>query len=122
MMGGLDTTLVAPPEGDLGEYLASLDRIRALEPQVIHPAHGPSFDAPAAALDSYARHRQERQAQVLGALAGRGRTEREITAAVYGDSLPAGLEDAAGAAVRAYLDHLCRLGRVTTDGSRWRRT
>jgi glyoxylase-like metal-dependent hydrolase (beta-lactamase superfamily II) len=119
MMGGLDTALVAPPEGDLGLYLESLERIRALAPRVIHPAHGPSFDTPADAIDTYLRHREDRQRQVLDALAGGGRTETEITAAVYGPSLPAGLERAATAAVRAYLLHLLGLGRVGRDGSRW---
>lgn len=119
MMGGLDTALVAPPEGDLGLYLASLERIRALAPRVIHPAHGPSFEAPADAIDTYVRHRDARQRQVLDALAAGPCGQREITAAVYGADLPPGLEEAANAAVRAYLDHLLGLGRVTRDGSLW---
>jgi len=119
MMGGLDTALVAPPEGDLTLYLASLERVRALEPAVIHPAHGPSFEAPAPAIDAYVRHREERETQVLDALTDGGRTAREIAAAVYGEAVPPGLEQAATAAVRAYLDHLRSLGRVRTDGSRW---
>jgi len=121
MMGGLDTALVAPPEGDLGLYLASLERIRALAPRVIHPAHGPSFDTPADAIDTYLRHREERQRQVLDALAAGACGQREITATVYGADLPPGLEEAANAAVRAYLDHLLGLGRVTRDGMLWGR-
>ena len=41
LMGSGDTTLIAPPEGDVGAYLRSLDRVEALEVGVIHPAHGP---------------------------------------------------------------------------------
>ncbi len=119
MMGGLDTALVAPPEGDLGEYLASLERVRALEPGIIHPAHGPSFEAPGPAIDAYIRHREDREAQVLEALVDGGRTDREIAAAVYGEALPPGLEAAATAAVRAYLDYLRSRGHVRNDGSRW---
>ena len=122
MMGGLDTALVAPPEGDLARYLASLERVRALEPAVIHPAHGPSFDEPDASIDAYVRHRADRQAQVLTALGtGSARTDREIAAAVYADTLPPGLEDVAVGAVRAYLEHLLVLGAVIAEGRRWRR-
>lgn len=122
MMGGLETALVAPPEGDLARYLASLERVRALEPAVIHPAHGPSFAEPGAAIDAYVRHRADRQAQVLTALGtDSARTDREIAAAVYADTLPPGLEDVAVGAVRAYLDHLRALGAVIAEGRRWRR-
>lgn len=122
MMGGLETALVAPPEGDLARYLASLERVRDLRTARIHPSHGPSFDDPASAVDAYVRHRAGRQAQVLTAIGAAARTEREIAAAIYGPSLPPGLEEAAVGAVRAYLEHLRGLGSVMATGSRWRRT
>lgn len=112
MMGGLDTALVGASEGDLGEYLESLERVRALRPRVIHPAHGPSFEDPDAAIDAYIAHRREREQQVIDALEGGATGIAEITDHVYGDELPDALREVAQDAVRAYLVHLERTGRI----------
>jgi glyoxylase-like metal-dependent hydrolase (beta-lactamase superfamily II) len=120
MMGGHDTALVAPPEGRLGPYLASLERIRALEPEVIFPAHGPSFQHPDQAIDRYVRHRELRLEQVLHALRGGARDSGALLAAVYGpDDLDPELERAARAALKAYLEHLQGLGRIRRKGRDW---
>lgn len=112
MMGGLDTALVASPEGDLGEYLRSLARVKALGPRVLHPAHGPSFDDPAAAIDRYVAHRADRERQVMAALES-GATELDaIVAHVYGDALPDELRAVARDATRAYLEHIEVTGRL----------
>lgn len=119
MMGGHDTALVAPPEGRLGPYLASLERLRTLKPAVIYPAHGPAFQNPPEALDRYVRHRELRQQQVLSALK-RGFDDYEaLLDAVYGDSLPEELRRPAMAALKAYLEHLQGLGRVRRKGRGW---
>lgn len=112
MLGGLDTALVGATEGDLGAYLDSLVRIRALRPAVIHPAHGPSFENPDAAIDAYIAHRGDRERQVLDALAAGATDVAAITARVHGDALPDALRDVAQDAVRAYLAHLVRTGRI----------
>ena len=112
MMGGLDTALVAAPEGDLGAYLASLGRIRALAPRTIHPAHGPSFDDPAAAIDAYVAHRSAREAQVLDALDAGAHGADAVVDRVYGTALDPALRAAARAAVVAYLEHLGGTGRL----------
>jgi glyoxylase-like metal-dependent hydrolase (beta-lactamase superfamily II) len=113
MMGGQATSLVAPPEGDLAAYLASLARIRQLEPDVLYPAHGPPFDEPATAIDAYIRHRAEREARILEAASGEARDEEQLLDAVYGDALDPALRDAARAALRAYLVHLEARGEIT---------
>lgn len=111
MMGGHDTALVAPPEGRLDAYLASLERIRALAPRVIYPAHGPPFARPDEAIDRYILHRERRLEQVRQAVdAGVGGGD-ELLEAVYGPSLDPGLKDAAMAALEAYLEHLRGHGR-----------
>ncbi|MBI4546113.1 MAG: MBL fold metallo-hydrolase [Gemmatimonadetes bacterium] len=115
LMGGEETTLVAPPEGDLGTYLESLERVRRLASRVIYPAHGPPLTDPAAALRAYVRHREERQAQVLRAL-GRGPAlAPALVDAVYGEQLDARLRAAAEGAVLAYLQHLEQKGLVRRD-------
>lgn len=119
MMGGQDTALVAPPEGRLGAYLASLERIRSLAPRVIHPAHGPAFRNPAQALDRYVRHRELRQRQVLDALHRGIHDYDALLDAVYGTTIPAELRRAATAALKAYLEHLQGIGRVRRKGRGW---
>jgi glyoxylase-like metal-dependent hydrolase (beta-lactamase superfamily II) len=119
MMGGQDTALVAPPQGQLGPYLASLERIRRLRPRVIHPAHGPPFPKPDQALDRYVRHRRIRLDQVRRAVRD-GVTEAEaLQETVYGPDLDPALAGAARAALRAYLEHLQGLGEIRRVGRGW---
>jgi len=111
MMGGLDTALVAAPEGDLGAYLDSLQRIRLLEPGTIYPAHGPAFTDPVTALDRYVHHREERERQVLAAAATGVCGLDGITDLVYGPDLDPELRPYAKGAIQAYLAHLLATGR-----------
>jgi glyoxylase-like metal-dependent hydrolase (beta-lactamase superfamily II) len=119
MMGGHDTALIAPPEGRLGPYLASLERIRGLRPRVIYPAHGPPFSNPEDALDRYVRHRQLRLDQVRRAIRAGASTREEMVLAVYGEELEPELIPAAGAALKAYLEHLQGAGRIRRRGRGW---
>lgn len=119
MMGGHDTALVAPPEGRLGPYLASLRRILALDPKVIHPAHGPAFTQPVEAIHRYMRHREMRLAQVERALRQGPQHADQLREAVYGDQLESELRAAAAAALKAYLEHLQGLGRIRRVGTGW---
>lgn len=122
MMGGQDTALVAAPEGRLGPYLGSLERIRGLRPAIIHPAHGPDFQRPEAALERYVRHRAIRLDQVLGAVAAGTSDAHGLLRAVYGPDLDPSLERPALAALRAYLEHLHATGRIRRLGRGWEAT
>jgi glyoxylase-like metal-dependent hydrolase (beta-lactamase superfamily II) len=119
MMGGLETALVAPPEGNLRDYLASLEVVRSLRPKVIHPAHGESFADPDAAIDAYTRHRQERLRRVLDALGSGASDLAAIVDRVYGDSVPRELRQVASEAVKAYLDYLSEQGRIEQVRDGW---
>jgi len=119
MLGGMETALVAAPEGELGAYLASLKRVRGLGARVLYPAHGPPFTEPDTAIDAYIRHRREREAAVLAALRAGAASTDEVVAAVYGAELPPGLGRAALGAVWAYLRHLEGMGRVREVDGRW---
>ena len=118
MMGGLDTALVATPEGSLTAYLASLDRLRSLSARVIYPTHGPEFTDPDRAIAKYLAHRAERERQVLAALADGAADLETIAARIYGVVDPA-LRGWVEATTRAYLEHLERIGRI--DGA-WRQS
>jgi hydroxyacylglutathione hydrolase len=118
MLGGMETSLVAAPEGDLGAYLASLERVRDLGARVLYPSHGPPFDDPSAALDTYLRHRRDRERQVLDALRGGARSVGSVVEAVYGPDLAPALAFAARGAVKAYLKHLVATGQARREGVR----
>ena len=123
MLGGLDTALVAPPEGDLGEYLQSLRRLQALDADVLYPAHGEPFENPAAAIDRYIAHRHERLARVrraLGDAGAAGASPNEVMSIVYGSDLDPGLRPAAMGATLAYLRWLEDAGEASLEEDRWR--
>jgi glyoxylase-like metal-dependent hydrolase (beta-lactamase superfamily II) len=109
LLGRGATTWVGEYAGCVADYLASLERIRALALDVIYPAHGPPLEDPAEALARYESHRLERIRQVEEALARRPDVEeRELVELVYGGSIASGLEEAALRSVRALMDHVVR--------------
>ena len=119
MMGGQWTSLVAPPEGDLADYLRSLQRLRSLDRRTLIPAHGPAFSDAAAAIDAYVQHRMDRQRQVIDALSGGPADADAILARVYGSEVQPELRAAARAALDAYLAHLEADGRIQRRGTNW---
>ena len=108
---GRGTTVVAHPDGKLGAYLSSLERLHALaeahEIDRVWPGHGPVIDDALAALDYYLAHRQQRLDQVRSALEvlGTSATPREVVEHVYTDVDPV-LWGAAELSVRAQLEYL----------------
>ncbi|HEY0015762.1 MAG TPA: MBL fold metallo-hydrolase [Longimicrobium sp.] len=117
-MGGGDTTLVAPPEGDLTQYLASLDRLEALRPSIIHPAHGPPIADGMEAIRRYRAHRASRIDQVVRALRQGDAAPGELIDRIYGPELHPGLRGAAEGSLRAILAHLAATGRARAAGDR----
>jgi glyoxylase-like metal-dependent hydrolase (beta-lactamase superfamily II) len=106
---GRGTTVVAHPDGRLGEYLDSLRRLRDLAAgeglTTVLPGHGPVLPRPVEVLEYYLRHREERLAQVRAAVAGGARTPREVVEVVYAD-VDRVLWPAAELSVRAQLAYL----------------
>src|SRR5262245_8124406 len=68
LVAGVGTVVIAPPEGDLLDYMTSLRRLLDLDLAIILPAHGPAIDRPRALLEQYIAHREEREQQVLAGL------------------------------------------------------
>jgi glyoxylase-like metal-dependent hydrolase (beta-lactamase superfamily II) len=111
------TVVISPPDGDMGEYLASLERLRSLRPRLrsIAPAHGHLIEDPQAKIAEYVEHRLEREAQVLGGLASRGTaTAAELVADIYTE-VPEVLHPMAARSVWAHLRKLAAEGRVRSD-------
>jgi glyoxylase-like metal-dependent hydrolase (beta-lactamase superfamily II)/8-oxo-dGTP pyrophosphatase MutT (NUDIX family) len=73
LLSALSTIVIDPPEGDMGEYLASLERCRALAPRFLFPAHGPVLRDGPRVLARLVEHRLTREARVLAAWRGGAR-------------------------------------------------
>ncbi|MBO0731398.1 MAG: MBL fold metallo-hydrolase, partial [Acidimicrobiaceae bacterium] len=109
------TVVIGPPDGDMAQYLESLEAVRDRRPRRIAPGHGPMIDDPAAVLDEYLAHRQAREAQILAALgdAGEPVTAEQLVARIYVD-VPDRLHPVARFSVWAHLRKLAAERRAST--------
>jgi glyoxylase-like metal-dependent hydrolase (beta-lactamase superfamily II) len=108
---GRGTSVIDPPEGDLAQYLRSLQRMRDLQPRTIYPGHGPVVLDAVAKLDEYLEHREQREEQVLAGLADGPRTPEELVPDIY-RGYPEELHPLAARSVLAHLLKLEGEGRV----------
>jgi glyoxylase-like metal-dependent hydrolase (beta-lactamase superfamily II) len=109
---GRGTSVIDPPEGDLTDYLRSLERMIGLDPEVIYPGHGPTVRPAMPKLRQYLDHRLHRERQVVEALRDGPRTPADLVPGIYAD-YPVDLHPAATRSVLAHLLKLEREGRVT---------
>ena len=113
---GWSTTVITPPDGDMTDYLASLDRIRARKFDTLWPTHGAPIRDVDTFIDAYIAHRHERANQILRALeAGPGRI-RELVPRLYAD-VDSRLHPAAARSMLAAMIHLEREGKITADSA-----
>ncbi|HEX9030810.1 MAG TPA: MBL fold metallo-hydrolase [Streptosporangiaceae bacterium] len=114
-------TAVIAQDGNLGDYLGSLRRLRALadsaDLSTLLPGHGPLLADPAAVLDYYLTHRAERLAEIRAALAAGDRSKEQVVARVYAD-VDKALWPYAGHSVRAQLGYLAERGELPADMQR----
>jgi glyoxylase-like metal-dependent hydrolase (beta-lactamase superfamily II) len=112
---GWSTSVVSPPDGSMGDYLAQLERIRAMEFQVIRPTHGPAIEDPDPFVDAYIAHRRNRERQILAEMS-RGQTHiKSMVASLYAD-VDKRLHPAAAHSVLAHMIHLVEQGVVQCQG------
>lgn len=116
LVAGSGTVVIAPPEGDLLDYMASLRRLLALDLRLILPAHGPQIADPRALLEGYLAHREERERQALDGLAAGPSTIPGLVARIYTDVDPQ-LHPVAALSVEAHLLKLEREERVAREGA-----
>lgn len=110
---GIGSVLIDPPEGDMRDYFATLERYRALPHlTVLFGGHGPAVGSPRAKIDEYVAHRLERERRILDAVREGARNPAEIVARVYTDVHPK-MHAMAERAVVAHLDKLEADGLVT---------
>ncbi len=112
---GWASTLISPPDGDLGAFMASCARLRSLGARVFLPGHGAPVTAAEDRIDWLVAHRRTREAQILSALADGSATPAKLAARIYHDQPPA-LLPAAARNVLAHLIDLAERNVVASDG------
>ena len=140
---GWSTTVVAPPDGDMADYMASLEKLYSREDRIFYPAHGPAVERPKQLLRGMIGHRRQRERQILKLLENAfngarkplavasaenagdhevspsmGLTIGELVRSMY-KGVGKHLWPAAGQSVKAHLLDLERRGRVARSEDRW---
>lgn len=122
---GWSTTVIVPPDGDMGDYYESLRRIQARGFATLWPTHGPPITQPAPFIDAYFAHRLDRERQILEQLAAGHERIADMVPVMYAAVDPR-LHPAASQSVLAHMLHLVKSGRAVTGdaapglGSRYR--
>ena len=111
LISTLSTIVIDPPEGNMHDYLESLERMAALDARIVFPSHGPgTLDHPDK-MDEYRSHRLEREAMVLEAHRSGKTTPSAMVAEVYAD-VPPFVHPIAMRQIQAHLDRLQALGEI----------
>ena len=113
---GWSTTIVSPPDGDMGEYLRSLERLLVRDDARYWPTHGPGIPNPQAFVRACLAHRRERFDQIMHCLSRGMERVAEMVPLIYRD-LPLSMHPAAARQVFAALLYLVEEGRVTCPDS-----
>jgi glyoxylase-like metal-dependent hydrolase (beta-lactamase superfamily II) len=115
---GWSTSVVAPPDGDMGAYMASLDKLHARSDRVYYPAHGDPVDKPQRFVRGLMGHRKQREGQILRLLDSQiGEIPAMVEKMYVG--LDPRLTGAAGRSVLAHLIDLRNRGLARTEGEAW---
>ncbi|MER9318264.1 MBL fold metallo-hydrolase [Mesorhizobium sp. M0659] len=109
------TSIVAPPDGAMADYMASLDKLIARGDRLLLPGHGGPVNAPRSFMRGLKTHRKMRERAILERIRGGDRTIPDMVKAIYRDTDPR-LHGAAGLSVLAHLEDLVARGLVATQG------
>ena len=113
---GWSTTVITPPDGDMGAYMASLELVRSRGFDTLWPTHGPPITEVTPFVEAYAEHRRERERQILAALAAGETRIKAMVPRLYA-AVDQRLWPAAAHSVLAHMIELVRSGRVTSQGA-----
>ena len=116
---GWSTTVVAPPDGNMTAYMASLTKLLDRDDSIYYPTHGPAVTEPQRFVRGLLTHRRQRETQILTALAAAPASIKDMVSTMYIGVDPR-LHPAAGLSVSAHLFDLHARGRVECDGDIWR--
>jgi glyoxylase-like metal-dependent hydrolase (beta-lactamase superfamily II) len=115
---GWSTTVVSPPDGDMADYMASLDRLLTRDDRIYYPAHGDPVREPQRFVRAVAAHRRQRERQILDLLEQEAQPIPAMVDRMYRGIDPR-LHGAAGRSVLAHLIDLEARDRVWRDGDNW---
>jgi glyoxylase-like metal-dependent hydrolase (beta-lactamase superfamily II) len=102
--------------GDMGSYMASLEKLRGTGLTTLHPGHGDDMEDPDQVIDWYLAHRRQRHEEILDAIRSGASSTDEIVEMVYRD-VDRALHPLAARSVRAHLRLLSEEGRIASSGS-----
>jgi glyoxylase-like metal-dependent hydrolase (beta-lactamase superfamily II) len=114
---GWNTTVIAPPEGNMANFLASLEKLMRRHDKIFLPGHGGRVQTPQRVVKAYIMHRQWREQTILDCLEDGVSTIPRIVAKIYGE-LDADLRAAAALSVLAHLEYMISRGLAVADGIR----
>jgi glyoxylase-like metal-dependent hydrolase (beta-lactamase superfamily II) len=112
---GWSTTVISPPDGNMGDYYASLEKIRRRNFSTIWPTHGPPVTKVGPFLDAYIEHRKKREQAIIERLRAGDTKIPDMVKVIYHD-VDKRLHPAACHSVLAHIIHLVETGRVSADG------
>ena len=115
---GWSTSVVVPPDGDMGDYMASLEKLYGRDDKVYYPAHGAPIEKPRQLVRGMIGHRRQRERQILKILEKDPQSLPEFIPLMY-KGLDPRLEKAAQMSVHAHLIDLERRDMVRRSGERW---
>jgi glyoxylase-like metal-dependent hydrolase (beta-lactamase superfamily II) len=113
---GWSTSVIVPPDGNMADYMTSLEKLLRREDAIYLPTHGPAITAPRRHVESFIAHRRERRDGILRELGATPKPIFDLVDALYLGLNPA-LRPAAARSVFAHLIELVDLGLVKTDGA-----
>jgi glyoxylase-like metal-dependent hydrolase (beta-lactamase superfamily II) len=115
LVSTLGTVVISPPDGNMGDYLRSLARVRELHAGVLLPGHGPPSRGVDHLLSTLVEHRRVRESRILKALEGGPQSLDALCEEVYRDT-PGASAELAARTLEAHLELLVESGRVKRDG------
>lgn len=116
---GWSTSIVSPPDGNMTDYIASLEKVGKYGASRYFPTHGAPIEEPEPYVKALLAHRHEREAQIMAELAAGPTTIAEMVPRMYAAVDPK-LYPAAARSVLAHLIHMVETGRVKADGDVYR--
>ena len=115
---GWSTSVIAPPDGDMGAYLASLAKLKARDDAILYPTHGSPIADPKDWIGQLIDHRHRREDQIRAALARHAQSVTELVGGLYPEIEPA-LRAAAAQQVLAHLHHMQARREVASEDGVW---
>jgi len=114
---GWSTSVISPPDGDMGAYMKSLELLLGREDEVYWPTHGKPVRETKPFVRAFIAHRREREAAILACLGDGIGLIREMVPRIYGNTIPSLLYPAAACSVFAHIIDLAERGAVAAEGA-----